>query len=584
MAVHVALEHRTVYRFDRPTALGPHLIRLRPAPHCRTPIEAYALTVEGGTHFVNWQQDPFGNFMARVVTPDPVEHLEIRVDLVADLTVINPFDFFVDESAETFPFDYDAALAADLEPYRRHGALDPLLAEWLAKNRPADETPVVQALAELPAAAPQSVRYTLRLEPGVQEPAETLALQSGSCRDSAWLLVTALRELGLAARFVSGYLVQLTPDDATDGPAQDFTDLHAWAEAYIPGAGWIGLDATSGLFAGEGHIPLSATPNPADAAPITGTTGPATTTLEFDNTVTRVREDPRVTRPYDEDARAAILALGEAVDARLVEDDVRLTMGGEPTFVSRSDTDSPQWTVAADGPDKRARAAGLTRLLAAHYAPGGVVQHSQGKWYPGEPLPRWQKAIVWRTDGVPLWPDQDLLADPDAPAVPVPDAHRRAHALLVDVARRLGIDDAHVLPAFEDRLHRIATEARLPAGEPPTQDPDAPLDADLRTALVRVLDADAGEPTGWVLPLHAAPDGDGLGTTAWRFRRGRLVLSAGTSPIGLRLPLDAIAWTPPPPTPDRASMEPVGPLVATAGAARVTPPDDAPTTALCVEA
>jgi transglutaminase-like putative cysteine protease len=159
------------------------------------------------------------------------------------------------------------------------------------------------------------------MEPGVQTCDETLTLQSGSCRDSAWLLVNILRHLGLAARFVSGYLIQLTPDvkplDGPAGPDRDFTDLHAWTEVFLPGAGWIGLDPTSGLLAGEGHIPLACTPEPISAAPITGTTSAGQCEFSVEMHVTRIHEAPRVTKPYTDAEWQAIERLGVQIDEHL---------------------------------------------------------------------------------------------------------------------------------------------------------------------------------------------------------------------------------------------------------------------------
>ncbi|MCU1376338.1 MAG: dehydrogenase, partial [Actinomycetia bacterium] len=433
MSIRVALEHRTRYRFDRMVTIAPHELRLRPAPHCRTPVSAYSLRVEPDSHFLNWQQDPFANHVARVVFPERADELEIVVDLVADLTVINPFDFFLDESAERWPFRYDAALAVDLAPYLATSAPGPLLREWLAEvdREPA---PTANVLVGLNQRLRGDIAYTLRMEPGVQAPEDTLAKALGSCRDTGWLLVEILRQLGLAARFVSGYLVQLAPDerplDGPPGPAADFTDLHAWAEVYVPGAGWVGLDPTSGLLAGEGHIPLACAPSPAGAAPVVGAIGVCEVTLEYANTVTRIHEDPRVTRPYSDEQWAAIDAVGHDVDRRLVAADVRLTMGGEPTFVSVDDMESPEWTIAADGPEKRRLAQELAVRLGDRFAPGALFQHGQGKWYPGEPLPRWQLELVWRDDGVPVWRDPALLADPSAPgAADGHDGRRFAAAL-----------------------------------------------------------------------------------------------------------------------------------------------------------
>ena len=423
MGIKVALEHRTTYHFDRLVTIHPHVVRLRPAPHSRTKIEAYSLTIEPADHFINWQQDPFGNFMARLVFPERANELSITVGLVADLTVVNPFDFFIEEYAEHYGFVYPADLESDLEPYLRPvderepgSGPGPLVTNWLKNFTIQPDTAIVDFLVQLNGAIQHDVGYSVRMEPGVQTPDYTLSSAIGSCRDSAWLLVSLLRELGLAARFVSGYLVQLTSDipslDGPSGPTADFTDLHAWAEVYIPGAGWIGMDPTSGLFAGEGHIPLSATPHPSTAAAITGSTGIAQTTLEYSNVVRRIHEDPRVTLPYTPNQWSAVQSVGALVDKRLEAGDVRMTMGGEPTFVSIDDGTSAEWTIDADGPKKRERAGVLAERLRKIYAPGGVVHRGQGKWYPGEPLPRWQIALHWRSDGVPLWSDPALLADP----------------------------------------------------------------------------------------------------------------------------------------------------------------------------
>jgi uncharacterized protein (DUF2126 family)/transglutaminase-like putative cysteine protease len=562
MGIHVGIEHRTTYRFDRPIRINPHVLRLRPAPHCRTPILAYSLRVSPSDHFINWQQDPFGNFMARLVFTEPADHLDVTVDLVADLTVVNPFDFFVEESATTFPFAYDAQLATDLEPYLRPSTESgPLLDRWLTGLRPPGGAPTVDHLVEINRRLAADVAYSVRMEPGVQAPEETLQRGIGSCRDTGWLLVEALRRLGLAARFVSGYLVQLTADqpalDGPSGPAADFTDLHAWAEVYVPGAGWIGLDPTSGLLAGEGHIPLACTPHPRSAAPISGSTEPTRVDFAFTNVVHRVREDPRVTLPYTVEQWERIDELGVAIDARLEAGDVRLTMGGEPTFVSIDDMDAPEWNTAADGQTKRELAHELALRLRDRFAAGGLVQHGQGKWYPGEPLPRWQIGIVWRTDGQPLWTRPELLADP---ATVGTATLAQARELAEQVAAGLGLDPALVVPAFEDPVDVAWREARLPDDEPPAADvsPDEADELDLpdaRRRLVERLQGPVAEPTGFVLPLHPAEEGTAWEATEWTFRRGRLYLLPGDSPVGLRLPLDSLTWSPWPVTPERSPFE-----------------------------
>ena len=588
MSIRLAIEHRTVYRYDRSVRLGPHVVRLRPAPHCRTPILAYSLQVTPAQHFVNWQQDPFGNYMARFVFPEPARELTVTVDLVADMTVINPFDFFVDEEARTWPFRYEPSLAHDLAPYLALDADGPLFGAWVTAV-PRAETPINDFLVELNRRVLSDVAYSVRMDPGVQTPDETLEKAVGSCRDSAWLLVQILRSLGIAARFASGYLVQLAEDDPPEGsgPRSDFTDLHAWAEAYIPGAGWIGLDPTSGLLAGEGHIPLACTALPAAAAPITGSVDAAQTTFEYSNIVRRIHESPRVTLPYTAEQWERIDELGRAVDADLKKRDVRLTMGGEPTFVAIDDMEAPEWNTDAVGGAKRELASGLAARLAAAFAPGALIQHGQGKWYPGEPLPRWQIGVYWRADGHPLWRDRDLLADPTVDGAAT---GADARALAGAIAAALGLPDEVRYPAYEDPLERLWRESRLPRGEPPSRPSPDPEDASLadagsRAALVASLDAERGEPRGWAMPLHRAPGDRSWSTGRWLLRRGHLFLIPGDSPIGLRLPLDSLTWTPPPPDAEQSLFRRVEdlPPVRAATRAEVEITDPPPITALCVE-
>src|SRR5215471_2818123 len=472
MAIRVALQHRTTYKFDRLVNLGPHEIRLRPAPHCRTPILGYSLDVEPEQHFLNWQQDPYGNWVARLVFPERTEQLQVLVDLTADMTVINPFDFFVEAYAEHYPFEYSAGLGKELIPFLETTPLTPRLAAWLDRFRksikPVEST--VTMLVRINHQLPSEIRYLLRMEPGVQAPDETLQRACGSCRDTGWLLVQILRHLGLAARFASGYLIQLVADvKPLDGPAgteRDFTDLHAWAEVYLPGAGWVGLDPTSGLLAGEGHIPLACTADPGNAAPVIGFTDVCEVDFDFAMKVTRVHEDPRVTKPYTDAQWAAINALGERIDADLAANDVRLTQGGEPTFVSIDDMDGAEWNVAALGTKKRELAEALLRRLKARFAPGGLLHFAQGKWYPGETLPRWALGVYWRTDGIALWQDAALLTDTRSPGhADIGTAQRFA----VELAGGLGLDPAYVMTAYEDAPKLLAAEAALPPNADPLQ-------------------------------------------------------------------------------------------------------------------
>ncbi|HEY1931879.1 MAG TPA: transglutaminase family protein [Acetobacteraceae bacterium] len=545
MPLHVALTHRTSYRYDRLVNLGPQTIRLRPAPHARTPVLSYALKVEPTPHFLNWQQDPQGNHLARVVFPERVRHFDVTVDLVADMATINPFDFFLEPEAENWPFNYDPILEQELAPFRRIAPVGPRM-RALLDGVLRGEQRTVDMLVALNRRVQKHIAYIVRLEPGVWTPEETLANGKGSCRDSAWVLVQALRNLGYAARFVSGYLIQLVADvkplEGPEGPTADFTDLHAWAEVYLPGAGWVGLDATSGLLTGEGHIPLAATPEPQSAAPISGAVDPCETTFEFDMHLTRVRETPRVTKPYTPAQWQDILATGARVDRALTASDIRLTMGGEPTFVSATDIDAPEWNIDAMGPTKQAYADKLIRRLMARWSPGGALQHAYGKQYPGEQLPRWALYSHWRPDGEPVWRDPDLLAsEHDGGDADAEDAAR----FTALVAEHLQIDPSLVHPAYEDTHYYLWRERRLPVN---VIAEDSKLGDSLeRARLTRVFGQGLAAPVGSVLPMRRAlRDGVRIWQGAkWYFRSGVLFLVPGDSPIGLRLPLDSLPWAKP---------------------------------------
>ena len=539
MSIHAALHHVTHYTYDRLVGLGPQTVRLRPAPHCRSRVLSYALKVEPAQHFINWQQDPFANYQARLVFPEKTRAFKVTVDLVVEMAVYNPFDFFLEPEAEHFPFSYAATVRQELAPYLAAGPLTPQLKSYLGKIDHGEQR-TIDFLVGLNRQVAQDIRYLIRMEPGVQTPEETLEKASGSCRDSGWLLVQLLRHLGLAARFVSGYLIQLAPDvkslDGPSGTAVDFTDLHAWCEVYLPGAGWIGLDATSGLLAGEGHIPLACTPQPSGAAPIEGLVDEAEVTFSHEMRVTRIHESPRVTKPYTDAQWQAVLALGEKVDADLAAGDVRLTMGGEPTFVAMNDRDAPEWNTDALGPTKRGFAMELTHKLRAEYGQGGFLHFGQGKWYPGEQLPRWALSICWRADGQGTWRNPALFADERAPShYTSEDARRFTHTL----ARKLGLADSHIQPGYEDVFYYLWRERRLPVNVDPF---DARLDDELeRARLRRVFAQKLDSVVGYVLPLQA--EGAGRWSTGpWFFRDERMYLVPGDSPMGYRLPLDSLPW------------------------------------------
>jgi uncharacterized protein (DUF2126 family)/transglutaminase-like putative cysteine protease len=580
MSIHVALHHVTDYQYDRPVQLGPQVVRLRPAPHSRSRVLSYSLRVEPAEHFVNWQQDPFANYQARLVFPEKAQRFRVVVDVVVEMAVYNPFDFFLEPTAERFPLRYDSALAEELAPYL---VTDPALdssevfqAYLCGVNR--EEQRTIDFLVGINQHVQADIGYLIRLEPGVQTPEETLTKRSGSCRDSAWLLVQLLRHLGLAARFVSGYLIQLAPDvkslDGPSGTEVDFTDLHAWCEVYLPGAGWVGLDPTSGLLAGEGHVPLACTPQPSSAAPIEGLVDEAEVSFAHEMSLTRIHESPRVTKPYTDDQWQAVLALGEQVDVRLNAGDVRLTMGGEPTFVAIDNRDAAEWNTDALGPTKRGLATALVHKLRAEYGQGGFLHFGQGKWYPGEQLPRWALSIYWRADGEPIWQDPSLFADERDPLhYTSADAQR----FIEHLASHLGVGDGHVQAGYEDMLYYLWRERRLPINVSVL---DARLDDEMeRTRLRRIFDQGLSAAVGYALPLAAQEptlQGPRWVSGPWFLRDERMFLIPGDSPMGYRLPLDALPWVSDTDYPYLVEPDPFAPATALPSPARLRHQHHAP--------
>jgi uncharacterized protein (DUF2126 family)/transglutaminase-like putative cysteine protease len=547
MSIKASIYHLTHYKYDKPVTLSPQVIRLRPAPHSKTKVLSHSLRVSPEGHFVNLQQDPYGNYLARYVFPEPVTELKIEVDLVADMTVYNPFDFFVEESAEYWPFAYPEEIRDDLSIYMKPEPAGPEFKAFLdTLDRSKQKT--VDMVVALNTRLQNQIGYVIRMEPGVQSTEDTLTFALGSCRDTGWLLVETLRHLGLAARFVSGYLIQLAPDlkslDGPSGTEVDFTDLHAWCEVYIPGAGWVGLDPTSGLLTGESHVPLAATPHFKNAAPITGGFfGQAETEFAFDMKVMRVSEHPRITKPFPQDAWEHLDRLGEEVDAYLEAEDVRLTMGGEPTFVSIDDFQSDEWNTAAVGPQKRGLADTLIRRLRERFAPGGFLHYGQGKWYPGESLPRWTFSLYWRKDGLPIWRDPGLIAKENTD---YNVTHEDAGRLLAAIANQLDLGADYVEPAFEDPAEWIVKEANLPENVDPSN--SKLKDAEERTRIAKVFAQGLTSPTGYVLPVQAwqaRASGRSWVSEKWSTRRGRIYLVPGDSPVGYRLPLNSLPYVPP---------------------------------------
>jgi uncharacterized protein (DUF2126 family)/transglutaminase-like putative cysteine protease len=513
MGTKVAVHHESRYRYEQPVTLGPQTIRLRPAPHCRTPILSYSLEIKPTDGILSWQFDPLANHVARVVFPSKTSEFSVTVDLVADMIPINPFAFLLEPEAERVPFTYKPGVARDLEPFLAVEPAESHLSEFVDSVR--GSQPTVAFLLGLNQRIRNDVAYTTRLEHGVQSCEQTLSMGTGSCRDSSWLLIQVCRQLGIAARFVSGYLIQLADERLAekDDRKTDSADLHAWAEVYLPGAGWVGMDPTSGLLTTEGHIPLACGTAPSDAAPIGGTVEPAGVEFMYEVTVRRLNETPSLISPFDEYDWKKIRGLAYDVDLDLEAQDVRLTMGGEPTFVGQDEAESAQWNLEALGPQKRSAGLALIRSIRERTAPGAVLHFGQGKWYPGEPMPRWAFHCISRKDGLPVWENGALFASEDKNYA---YGNAEAYAFLQALSRRLGAEPENILPAME------------------------PLN-------------DQEEPAGFILPLRRRQPGGRLtwSSQLWFARPDRFTLSVGDSPIGYRIPLEIMPWV----APDALSYE-----------------------------
>jgi uncharacterized protein (DUF2126 family) len=489
-----------------------------------------------------------------------IDSFDVLVELAVDVRPVNPFDFFLDKRCERLPFAYPEELAHELTPYL--DTTDPAYASGphveAFLSRLPREGKTMDVLVAMNQAVKQHLRYVIREETGIWTPEQTLVEGRGSCRDSAVLLVAALRSRGLAARFVSGYLVQLRDEglipNEPRGVDRDVVDLHAWAEVFLPSAGWIGLDATSGLLCGEGHIPLACTASPTAAAPMEGTSDVVADEVSFEMKVGQLGHEPRPTAPFSEETWSELLAAGDRVDAALSAAGVALTVGGEPTFTSRLYPAAPEWNGEALGPTKYVQGRALAEELRKRLAPGGVLLQRQGKHYPGESLPRWALDIVARKDGVPLAKSLGGLLTPMPRATTTADLEAARSAIFA-IARRLGVSSAIAQPAFEDPWHYLREEARLPLGVDP-HDKDL-MDSDDRKRLARLLDRDLRAEVGFALPL--APDGSRWRSAPWTFRRERLYLVPGDSPLGLRLPLDSILGDPPLPLEEEAYAGPPDP-------------------------
>lgn len=546
MSTRIALTQHYAYRFDRSVRLSTHWLRLRPAPHTPCAISAYSLRVDADPNWLNWLRDPFENHLARLDLPEPVSSLGISMELIAELEPINPFDFLVEPFASRYPFDYPQQLHKELAPYLRIGQTGPRMRAWLDQL---DCGPgyILERLEAINAKVAGTVAIAGACTPGPVNLEAVLEQGDGSVWELAWLLTLALRDLGLAARFTHGYRILLDPAETTDTASS-----HAWSEVFLPGAGWVGLDPASGLFTNEGYIPLATAPEPLRAVPIVGYRESCEETRSEEIHLRRLLPQAQPW-PFSESQWADIVGLGHHVDSALDGQHIALSVAGGLSFVSRDEAEATEWTLTALGSDKRRVADELLRRLWHRLAPGGLLHVGQGEIFGGESLPRWNLNCFFRTDGLPVWRHRALLemTEPMVKAMHSDDAKRLAEAL----TRALGLDESFIIPAFEDQLHELWTNRVLVDYMP---SPEELLDPEQRRLLALHLSSSRAEAAGYVLPLRWDPTQARWRSGPWTFRRDRLYLTPGTSPIGYRLPLDGFpvgADAPAEPDPERCQFE-----------------------------
>jgi len=265
--------HETKYDFSTEIKLGPHQLLIRPREGHDIRIETSELEITPA-HQRRWHRDIYDNSVLTVEFDAPTKSLSIISSVVIQHYNEQPLDFVVDSDVVEYPVHYPVSALPVLVPYLDACETnEAVVRDWWSQFwKPGDAIQTYALLESICVGIKEQMKYLVREEPGVQSPSQTLALGSGSCRDFAWLFIATARMLGLAARFVSGYLYV---------PTADGKDLstHAWAEVYLPGAGWKGFDPTNGSLAGPDHIVVASARRPESVPPVAGSfVGPVDTT------------------------------------------------------------------------------------------------------------------------------------------------------------------------------------------------------------------------------------------------------------------------------------------------------------------
>lgn len=537
MSTPVALIHHIEQAFGSRRTVPTHWLRVRPAPHTRPAVTAYTIQVDCQPHFLNWVRDPFENHVARLDLPEPVTGLALTVEILADLVPLNPFDFLTESEATRFPFEYAEQTRKELAPYLKIETPGARLSAWL-KTLDHEPAYIVEKLGTLNQAVHQRVTSPgLNWNPAF--PGTEAAILDGIELDgvletggftpwqAAWLLTLSLRHLGLAARFTSGYRIFLDVSD----PASDTASLHAWSEVFIPGAGWLGLDPAAGMYTHEGYIPLASTPEPVRALPLTG----LDSRYPLQHTVKVRRLLPAtLPNPYTEAQWADLNATGEQVNAVLAAQDIRLANAQTLSFVSPAHRYAPEWSTQALGQHKRQVAEELLQRLKRLWAAGAVIQETQGEWFGGETLPRWQLQVCFRSDGLPLWHHEDWH---DIHALQEPLTAADLETFARSLTRNLQLSPDYLLPAHEDPLYELWRNRRTLQFHPPAE---ALSDTTSRRQLADRLSETRCDPVAYVLPLRWEPLTGRWHSGRWSFRRGGLYLVPGDSAPGYRLPLGSL--------------------------------------------